>query len=330
MKSMRRPFRRCGLPAAVLLLATPAAAAEMRPAWHCLPEQTFMMVRMPQPKAFFDTLREQTKFGATVLGSQRMERMMKAFLDKMHRDGADVAPERLDEGLAKYGLEKSDLEAMFNGDVGFGAVLRPRTDGRPPLQMILVWLDPGDGPAERLLAAMKQGLEEQQGDEHPPRRVDLEMAGRQVVWVTEPEMGFDLAAMAGDADEEDGDADDEGEEEDEDEDEDDEDEDDEDAIDGQIERLRRQIAAAPPVQTGLSHTFMTRVGGRLLFGRTVPANPVDAGDGAAAARDWDAESGTDEAKGVFERFLAAQAEAGESPLAEIVSMPGTRRRCPRA
>jgi hypothetical protein len=63
-----------GLPAA-------AAAADLRPAWECLPENTAAVVRLPQPTAFLETLRAKTKFGAVLLTPRRIE-MVRKLLDK--------------------------------------------------------------------------------------------------------------------------------------------------------------------------------------------------------------------------------------------------------
>lgn len=295
MKSVRLTV----LLAAGWLAAVPARGADSRPSWECLPAQTAVLVRLPQPREFVETLKTRTKFGGTLLGERRLERIGKLLLDTLRRDGAGEVLDGVDESLAKYGLEKSDLAAAFAGDMGFGVVVKRRDDGRPPLQMVLAWLEPGAGPAERLVAAGKQVLEERQAEgDAAPRRIDLEMAGHDVLWVKEPVMGLDVGDLAIEAGDDD--------------------------IEGQVEALQERIKAAVTEQTGLAHSFVTRIGGRLLVGQTIPGS----GDGADGDRDWDAESGADEAKETFLRFLAAHAAAGGAPLADIFGMPGVRAALP--
>lgn len=295
--------RRIPCLAACLIAALPAAAADLRPSWECLPEQTAVMVRLPQPRAFVDALRARTKFGATALSGQRLEKMGKLVLDTFRRDGGGEAIDGMEEALAKYGLEKADLQAVFAGDMGFGLVVRRRDEGRPPLQMVLAWLEPGAEAAERFVAAGKKLLEERQSEgDSAPKRIDLEMAGHDVLWVQEPVMSLDFRDIVIEA---------EG----------------DDDTDAQVEALQERIKAAKSQQSGLAHSFVTRIGGRLLFGQTVPTGGV-LGEAGGGDRDWDAESGSDEAKGLFLRFLAAHEAAGAAPLADILGLPGVRATLP--
>ena len=278
-----------------------AAAAELRPSWECLPEKTAVMVRLPQPRGFVDALKARTKFGATVLGPQRLEKLGKLVLDNLRRADAGEAVDGMEESLAKYGLEKTDPTALFAGDMGFGIVVLRREEGRPPLQMVLAWLEPGAGPAERLVAAAKKLLEERQAEgDAAPKRIDLEMAGHEVLWVQEPVLFFDTRDLAVDA------ADGEN-------------------VEAQVKALQERIKAAKREQTGLAHSFVTRIGGRLLVGQTIPAAAGAAGGGE---RDWEAESGADEAKKTFLRFLVAHEAAGPAPLADILGLPGVRNALP--
>jgi hypothetical protein len=263
------------------------------------------MVRLPQPQEFVEALRTRTKFGATVLGAERLERVWKVFVDKFRRDGAGDKFDSWEEELEKYGLERADLTAALARDVGFGVVVVPRDEKRPPLQVMLIWLEPGDDAAGRMFAAVKQMLEERadEGDS-APKRVDLEMAGHEVVWMQERVMGLNLGEVVIEA------------------------EDDED-VNGQVEAIQERIEKAQLVQTGLSHSFVTRIGGRLLVGQTIPPSGVVAEGGAVDGnRDWDAESGVEDVKGIFQRFLAAHTAGGGAPVAEVFAMPGVREALP--
>ena len=292
------------LVAAASLAGPPALAADLRPSWECLPEETAVMVRLPQPEEFMAALRARTKFGTTVLGEQRLARVWNLFLEKFRRDGAGEQLDKLEDDLAKYGLQKADLTAALAHDLGFGAVLLPRDEGRQPLQLLLMWLEPGEDAAGRMLAAAKQMLEERAGEgEAAPKRIDLELAGHEVVWVQERVMGVDASGLDDAAVQAGEDID---------------------------EQIRKQIEKMEIVQTGVSHSFVTRIGGRLIVGQTIP--PTDAAvagkNAAAENRDWDAESGADEAKGVFQRFLAAHAAAGVAPVAGLFATPAARQALP--
>ena len=302
-------FFRQGFLLAILALpsfaGSQASAADLRPSWECLPEQTAVMVRLPQPQEFVAALRTRTKFGATFLGGDRLERVWKLMVDKFGPDGGGDTFDGWKKDLEKYGLRPADLTAALAHDVGFGMVVVPRDAGRPPLQVMLVWLEPGDDAAGRMFAAVKQMLEERAGEgESAPKRVDLEMAGHEVVWMQERVMGLDVGGIAGDAE-------------------------DDKEVGEQVAELQERIAKAARVQVGVSHSFVTRIGGRLLIGQTIPTSPVlavrAAGDGP---RDWEAESGVEEAKGIFQRFLAAHAAAAAAPLAEVFAMPGVREALP--
>jgi hypothetical protein len=281
------------------------SAADLRPSWECLPEQTAVMMRLPQPQEFVEALRTRTKFGATVLGAERLERVWKVFVDKFRRDGAGDKFDSWEEELEKYGLKQADLTAALARDVGFGVVVVPRDEKRPPLQVMLIWLEPGDDAAGRMFAAVKQMLEERadEGDS-APKRVDLEMAGHEVVWMQERVMGLDLGEVVIEAE-------------------------DDEEVNGQVEAIQERIEKAELVQTGLSHSFVTRIGGRLLVGQTIPPSGVVAEGGAVDGnRDWDAESGVEEVKGIFQRFLAAHTAGGGAPVAEVFAMPGVREALP--
>lgn len=288
-------------------------AAELRPSWDCLPEATVAAVRMPQAADVLRAVRDRTKFGSTLLSAARLEKIQAAFAAAAEDSGVD---EGLGDWLAKHGLSQDDLKAMAAGDMGLGLVMPPPDDGAPTARMLLGWLEPGVEQAGRLLAAVKQLQEESRDEPHPTKRVDLELAGREVLWLVSPLMRPDLAGLDLEAD--DGD---------------------------KAAELQRQIAARVKegklVQYAESNLFLCLIDGRMLVGMSLPdaggagqvqlvakdgnvgvtitGQPGGAGSGTNE-RDWEAQA--ESAKGIFERYLAAHGESGDSPLATALQTPG--------
>jgi hypothetical protein len=297
-----RLFRLGLLLTIALAPAAAVRAADLRPSWECLPADTGVMLRLPQPAEFLDALRTRTKFGAVALGDRRLHGLWSVALDALRRDEAADTDDDLEERLARYGLSSDDLEAAFGGDMGVGMVFHPRDAGRQPLIMMLAWLEPGVDTAARLVTAAQRKVEEAAAKDETgvTRRVDLAMAGHEVLWVVEPLMGIDagevdVAGLAADgADEKD--------------------------VERRLAEIRERIRDAKLVQTGQTHAFLVRIGGRLLIGQTVPT--FQSGAAGEEDRDFAAESGVDEAQGIFERFLAEHAAGADSSLANAMHLPG--------
>lgn len=307
MSSLHRHF--C-IVAACLASWSAADAADIRPSWECLPEQTAVMIRMPQGREFLEMLRTRTKFGAVVLGEQRIEKAWKLLLDRVGAGAAEKPARDLQETLARYGLQADDMRAMFAGDAGLALVVQPRQDGLRPFLMMLGWLEPGPEAAARMLAAWKQKLGEvaAQNDAKAGKRIDMELAGHEVVWAVMPVMQLDLDADDLDLDgaEEDG----------------------PEGLERRLADLRRRIETAEQIQTGQSHAFAAQIGGRLLVGWTAPGNGPRERRPRAEGRDFDVESGTEEARAVATRFLAAHSQQGAAALAARLEAPGIRNALP--
>lgn len=297
-------FRAGRLASVVLLLtATSAFAGDLRPSWECLPEETAVLLHMPQPAEFLEAIRDRTKFGAVAMSEPRLQGFWKLLLDKFRSDGAAGELEDLDEVLGRYDLRQEDLPAAFRGDVGAGFVVRRRDAGLPPLVMMLMWLEPGEETAARMVTAAQRKLEEDIAEDETgtTKRVDLEMAGHEVLWMVEPVMGIDPTGLdLGDVKIN---------------------EDDEEAIEKRLAELQARVRNAKLVKTGHTYGFLARLGGRLAVGQTLPATP-SAAQRAAEERDFDVEGGAEDAKETFERFLAAHTDTGRSPLAEVLETPG--------
>lgn len=279
-------------------IAAVGPAADPRPSWECLPEDTAFMLRMPQPAGFLEALRTRTKFGAVALSERRLEGIWKLALDAARADGTPD-DEDLETSLAKYGLSTADLTAAFRGDMGLGSVIRTREGGLPPLVTGLAWLEPGEEAALRMVEATRRKVDEDIADDETgtTRRIDLDLAGHEVLWMVEPVMGIDPASqITGDGT-------------------------DEEAVERRLAELQRRVREAKLVKTGHVHAFLARLGGRLLVGQTLPAGAGTAKP-AAGDRDFDAESGGDIARDIFERFLAAHAAADAAPLADALAAPG--------
>jgi hypothetical protein len=258
---------------------------------------------MPQPAEFLEAIRDRTKFGALAMSEPRLQGFWKLLLDKFRSDGAAGELEDLDEALGRYDLRQEDLPAAFRGDVGAGFVVRRRDAGLPPLVMMLMWLEPGEESAARMVTAAQRKLEEDIAEDETgtTKRVDLEMAGHEVLWMVEPVMGIDPTGLdLGDVKIN---------------------EDDEEAIEKRLAELQARVRNAKLVKTGHTYGFLARLGGRLAVGQTLPATP-SAAQRAAEERDFDVEGGAEDAKETFERFLAAHTDTGRSPLAEVLETPG--------
>lgn len=283
------------------------AGADLRPSWECLPEGTAAMVRMPQPAEFLEAVRTRTKFGAVALSDRRLQGLWTTVLDALRRPGGGEQRPELTEQLATYGLEPADLQAALRTDLGGGVVIRPRGDGLTPVVMALGWIEPGEETAIRLITAMQRRVEEREaaGEPDAPKRLDLVIAGHDVLWMVEPiltvdteGLDLDLEADAADAQEF------------------------KKRLDERMAAMQERIRAGRFVQVGQVHAFLARLGGRLLAGQTIPSPTAGVREAVGGQRDFDVESGTDEARGVVERFLAAHAEGGRSPVADALDVPG--------
>jgi hypothetical protein len=287
------------------LRPTDLRPTDLRPTWECLPADTAVMVRLPDAAAFLDTIRSNTRFGAVVLEPKRLWNLFKAVGDGLAEadgQGADgeAADDDLDETLAKYGLTQADLTAGLTGDTGMAMLVQSRGAGRPPLVMTVGWTEPGPDTAAKLLTAAQTWIEENpvaanqdrgnRGQE-PPKRVDLSLAGHDVMWLSQPIMRPDLGELKIDQ-----------------------------PIDpAGLQALRKELAerakTAPQVKAGQTDTFIARLDGRLLAVQTTI--PEDA----------DAEEATDAARETFARLLADHAASSSSaaaPLAELFQQAAVR------
>jgi len=301
MLERTRSMARAGLIAVVLASVSPVRAEGPRPSWACLPADTSLLVRIPDAAAFTAAVRGSTRFGAVALAAERLEKVWPLVVQFSEWSSAGVEGAQSlaawQESLAKYGLTMADFTAAFQADLGAGLVVR-RREGLPPLVMVLAWAEPGEEASKRLLAAVKQRLGEiaDAGDQPAAKRIDLEMAGHEVVSAVVPVMGIDMSqvdleGLPGEDAEGDG------------------------PDPARQAAIRERLKAARPVQTGESHLFHALLGGRFLY-----ASTLSGGRGGPAA-DPEAVGGGEEARKIFASFLAAHAGDGESPIARVLEEP---------
>jgi hypothetical protein len=273
---------------------------DLRPTWECLPADTAVMVRLPDAAAFLDTIRSNTRFGAVVLEPKRLWNLFKAVGDGLAEADGEAADDDLEETLAKYGLTQADLTAGLAGDTGMAMLVQSRGAGRPPLAMTVGWTEPGPDTAVKLLTAMQTWIEEipaagnQDRGQEPPKRVDLSLAGHDVMWLSQPIMRADLGELKIDQ-----------------------------SLDpAGLQALRKEIVerarTAPQVKAGQTDTFVARLDGRLLAVQTTIPADADAGEATDAVRE------------TFARLLAdhdASSSAG-APLAELFQPAAVRAALP--
>jgi len=159
----------------------------VRPTWECLPEETAAVVRVPGGRAFVAALVERTKLGGLLFSPERIRRREELWA-KIAEEGENSVEARLWRGLREYGLEADDPALAFEGEAGAALVVPGLEAGR--LAVLLGWMEPGEGPAERMLAGLGRRLaeivDEVVESGRPAKRTDLEMAGRPVTWVRLP------------------------------------------------------------------------------------------------------------------------------------------------
>jgi len=278
-------------------LLKPAAAADLAPSWTLVPDTTVLIARL-QATEFLAALRRQTKFGAVVLSPDRVERAMQLWQSEKKDDWEELSKE-----LGKYGLKLDDVRQLLAGEIGFALAIEQRGE-RSPLLLGLTWLEPGEDLAQRVVKAIQDGIED---DPHPTRRVDLSLAGHEVMHLSTPVMQgekLDPADFVPD--------DDDGE-----------------PTPEKLKKLREQMQEKlknrKSVEADRIHLFVARLGGRLLLANTFPqsSGEVMAKDEQERSQiDWDELTGVEQATSAFARFLEAHSGQGSGHAAELLGAPG--------
>ncbi|MEX2120020.1 MAG: hypothetical protein WD847_10540 [Pirellulales bacterium] len=270
---------------------SPLVAAELPPSVAALPSETMLVARIPGGQAFLDALRSQTRLGKVVFGPERIQRIS----DYLGSEG--TLPDELHQGLRRYNLKPADLAQVFQGELGFAGVALPRGD-REPLFVGLSWLEPGEELADRLVKAVQSAVAETSDNEHPIRRIDLSLAGHDVMHLTFPQI---------DTEDVDTDVPDNVDE----------------FTEEQLKRFfveqARKQAEAKPMEVDQVHLFIARLDGRLLLANTFPQSASRTQAAGAGNVDLAAISGAEPATGVFARFLAAHDAPAAPPGSALLS-----------
>ena len=219
-----------------------AQAADLQPSHQCLPDETVFVLRVPAGRKFVDVFREQTKLGSVLLSPQRFEGVV-----NLIREQAGEGLTQFTDSLAKYNLKIEDFPKLFDNEVGFAVIVEPRR-GHYPLAVGLGWAEPEGDLGERLMAALAQSIDDEKDVAGGAKRVDFEIDGQNVIHITTPMKGpailptfdFDVENL------------------------------DQDEIKAKLEEQRKKAADAKQIDIDEVHTFVTRVGNRLLIGTTFP------------------------------------------------------------
>ena len=169
-----------------LILIAPGVANDAPPqrsAWHCLPDETTVAVRLGNGRQIVEAFKTQTKLGNVFFNEDRLERAGQ--LMKEHNPNEW---QQMHEDLAKYGLAPEDFPRLFAGESGFALVVEPRKDDPTmPLRSFgLSWIEPGGDLAKRIWEAVATAVADHEDDEHAVQRTDLEIEGRSVMHLTVP------------------------------------------------------------------------------------------------------------------------------------------------
>ncbi len=293
----------------LMLLVIPVTADDTpaKPAWDCLPANTVAAMRIPHGKAFADALKARTQLGAVMFSDERMTR----FLDAMKASAGEEWDTMVKE-LERYDLATDDLPKLFEGPMGGAVVMVTRKDPKladEPMFVALAWAEPGVDLATRGHAAFLQVIEDQMKEQDNPgnmTRVDMKLAGHDVSLISSTEQGMDyeaqwefpenFEAMT------------------------------EEQMEAHWEAINKKMEEAKLVDLDKGHTFITRMGGRLVIAATMPQSGGVVREHLQANPDqpvpWDALTGVEELTEVFARFLTAHGENEPGFAQKVAATPG--------
>lgn len=157
--------------------------------WNALPANTILAVEFQDLGGLLERLRATTKLGQVVLSEARIQK----FVDVIKRESGGGADSMVEE-LAKYGLSFEDFVEMAKGSGGMALQMHSREGEYGPLFALTMWVECDAERQARLLTALGRSLEEEADGEHPPRRIDLEIAGSPVTRISQDMTETDWSA----------------------------------------------------------------------------------------------------------------------------------------
>jgi len=254
-----------------------------------------LLVRVPGGSEFIGALRRQTKLGKLILSPERIEKLIALQGD----DGEEDAKDFMSQVLGQLDLKGEDYLQLLEGELGAALVVLPDAK-HGPLMVGLGWLEPKGDLAEKLVAAVQKTIEEENDDEHPIARIDLDLAGHPVTHLSIPQFTADVEDSDSDFDL-----------------------DEESTVEKIQERqakLEEMLKNAKRIETGRANVFFTRIERRFLLCVTSPRKSAD--DAAGGKPDFDEISGVEQAIGVFARFLEAHSGQGGDTTLPMLAAPG--------
>lgn len=272
--------------------------AELPASWMALPEETVAMLRVPSAVAFFDALRKQTKLGSLLLSDERVQGAIEAIQSASPAEWDEVR-----EALGRYDLKLEDLTTLLRGEAGLALAMQPRSE-REPFFVGLMWIEPGEDLAGKLLSAVQSLIADQSDDEHAIERDDLELAGQKVThlmipWVTTSEVkfNFDFESDQQPSPEE---------------------------LQRKLAEYNKRLEEAPAEETDRLHLLLSQMEGRLLAAITFPqsAARISQQRSGGGNIDWDRLTGLEEVQALFGQFLTAHAGSGTGRVEALLGTPG--------
>lgn len=296
MLQSRRSVR-CAARCVLMLAAVApwsAGARGAEPSSHFLPDETLAVVRMPSLEAFGASVKDRTKLGKVLFSDERIARFRQLF----EGEGTEQWKE-LRERLERYQLKPDDLTGLMHGEIGAALTATPRGKDAP-LMMALFWAEPEPELADRLYAALEKYVEESQQEETPVRRVDLDLAGHQVMQLRAAVSTREAVEM----DEEFPDFNDQA------------------ALQRYLEKRAKLQAEAKLIQSDQVNYFITRRENRFLIGITLPNSGSRLNRGEGASNDFDEVSSVEAASEVFGKFLTLHEGPATGLIPRALAAPG--------